>query len=180
MSSSIFDLKTNVNELSSANQGTSRLTYDQIVPTRDVTSGNFPNGSIYIKWNVSGEKWWIPSRSYLRMRCQLTKGDGNPFVVADKIAPSMNLMANLFQNMELRINDKTVSRIPNYVSQIEALENRLNKSQAQLNGVMSSTNFMQADFSDRQAQICSDGNTLSSSATTKSSVNIIGLTDNAS
>ena len=69
-------------------------------------------------------------------------------------------MANLFQNMELRINDKTVSRVPNYVSQIEALENRLNKSQAQLNGIMSSTNFMQADFSDRQAQICSDGNDL--------------------
>jgi hypothetical protein len=177
MSSSIFDLKTNVNELSSANQGTSRLTYDQIVPTRDVTSGNFPNGSIYIKWNVSGEKWWIPSRSYLRMRCQLTKGDGNPFVVADKIAPSMNLMANLFQNMELRINDKTVSRVPNYVSQIEALENRLNKSQAQLNGIMSSTNFMQADFSDRQAQICSDGNALAPNATVKDSVAIIGLTD---
>lgn len=179
MSSSIFDLKTNVNELSSANQGTSRLTYDQIVPTRDVTSGNFPNGSIYIKWNVSGEKWWIPSRSYLRMRCELTKGNGDQFTVDDKIAPSMNLMANLFQNMELRINDKTVSRVPNYVSQIEALENRLNKSQAQLNGIMSSTNFMQADFSNRQAQICDDSYLLNTGNQTKVSTSILGLGDNA-
>jgi hypothetical protein len=179
MSSSIFDLKTSINELSSANQGTSRLTYDQIVPTRDVTSGNFPNGSIYFKWTVSGEKWWLPSRTYLRMRCQLTKGDGSPFLVADKVAPSMNLMANLFQNMELRINDKTVSRIPNYVAQIDALEQRLSKSQSQMNGLFASTNFMQADFSERQAQICSDGNILSPNATTKASSPIIGLTDNA-
>jgi hypothetical protein len=159
--SSIFDLKTSVNELSSANQGTSRLTYDQIAPTRDVTSGNFPNGAIYIKWQVSGEKWWIPSRSYLRMRAQLTKGNGDQFSISDQIAPSMNLMANLFQNAELRINDKTISRIPNYVSQIEALEQRMSKSKSQLDGLYASTNFMQASFEDRQAQICTPESTAS-------------------
>jgi hypothetical protein len=177
--SSIFDLKTSVNELSSANQGTSRLTYDQIAPTRDVTSGNFPNGAIYIRWQVSGEKWWIPARSYLRMRCSLTKGDGTQFRVADKIAPSMNLMANLFQNAELRINDKTVSRIPNYVSQIEALEQRLSKSSAQMNGLFASTNFMQSSFVDRQAQICSDGNILNTGVASRSAISLLGLADNA-
>jgi hypothetical protein len=60
--SSIFDLKTSVNELSSANQGTSRITYDQITPTRDITGKNFGNGQISIKFTVSGEKWWIPAR----------------------------------------------------------------------------------------------------------------------
>jgi len=176
---SIFDLKTSVNELSSANQGTSRLTYDQIAPTRDVTSGNFPNGAIYIKWQVSGEKWWIPARSYLRMRCRLTRGDGNPFTVSDNVAPSMNLMANLFQNAELRINDKTVSRIPNYVSQIEALEQRLSKSSAQMNGLYASTNFMQSSFGERQAQICSDGYILNSNLSSRDSVPLVGLADNA-
>ena len=168
---SIFDLKTNINELSSANNGTSRLTYDQVAPTRDVTHGNFPNGSIYIKWTVSGEKWWMPSRSYLRMRCRLSRGDDSQFDVSDQVAPSMNLMANLFQNAELRINDKTVSRVPNYVSQIEALEQRLNKSKAQLDGLYSSTNFMQSDFSLRQLQICS-------AASTNVIKPVIGLTDN--
>jgi hypothetical protein len=33
---SIFDLKTNVNELSSSNEGTARMEYDQHPPTRDV------------------------------------------------------------------------------------------------------------------------------------------------
>jgi hypothetical protein len=168
---SIFDLKTNINELSSSNNGTSRLTYDQIAPTRDVTSSNFPNGAIYIKWTVSGEKWWIPSRSYLRMRCQLTRGDGNQFTLSDQVAPSMNLMANLFQNAELRINDKTISRIPNYVSQIEALEQRMSKSKSQMDGLYASTNFMQASFEDRQKQIAS----VASTALNKF---IIGLSDN--
>jgi hypothetical protein len=107
----------------------------------------------------------------------LTRGDGTQFTVADQVAPSMNLFANLFQSMELRINDKTISRIPNYVGQIEALENRLNKSKAQLDGIMGSTNFMQSDFSERQAQICSDGVQLSTNPTTKSSTPIIGLVD---
>ena len=179
MTSSIFSLKTSVNELSSANNGTSRLSYDQVAPTRDVTSGNFPNGSIYLKWTVSGEKWWIPSRSYLRMRAVLTRGDNTQFTVSDGVAPSMNLMANLFQNAELRINEKTVSRVPNYLSQIEALEQRMTKSKSQLDGLYASTNFMQADFSERQAQICSDGNILAPGASTKSSTPIIGLADSA-
>lgn len=168
---SIFDLKTNINELSSSNNGTSRLTYDQIAPTRDVTASNFPNGAIYIKWTVSGEKWWIPGRSYLRMRCELTRGDGNQFTLSDQVAPSMNLMANLYQNAELRINDKTISRIPNYVSQIEALEQRMTKSKSQMDGLYASTNFMQASFEDRQKQIAS----VASTALNKF---IIGLSDN--
>jgi hypothetical protein len=113
------------------------------------------------------------------MRCSLTKGDGTQFTVADKVAPSMNLMANLFQNAELRINDKTVSRIPNYVSQIEALEQRLSKSSAQMNGLFASTNFMQSSFEDRQAQICSDGNLLNSGVSSKIPVPLVGLADNA-
>ena len=175
MSSSIFDLKTSVNELSSANQGTSSLNYQQVVPSRDVTGNAFSNGSIMIPFQVSGERWWIPSRSYLRLRCQLTRGDGSQFQVVDNIAPAMNLMANLFQSCEIRINDKVVSRIPNYVAQIEALETRLSKSQAQMDGVMGATNFMQSDFSIRQAQICSDGAVGGNAA--KDVDSLIGLSD---
>ena len=76
---SIFSLKTTTEELSSANEGTSRMTYEQHPPTRDVTKNNFPNGAIHIRWQTSGQKWWVPSRSYIRMRAQLTKPDaGSP------------------------------------------------------------------------------------------------------
>ena len=125
---SIFDLKTSVEELSSSNQGTSRMEYDQHPPTRDVTLDNFPNGAIHIRWQSSGQKWWCPSRSYIRMRCQLAKQDGSQLNLTDDIAPNMGLCASLFQSAEFRINDKTVSRISDFMPQVDALENRLNKS----------------------------------------------------
>jgi hypothetical protein len=154
---SIFDLKTSVEELSSANQGTSRMEYDQHPPTRDVTNGSFPNGAIHFRFQTSGQKWWVPSRSYIRLRCKLSKTDGIQLVNADDVAPNMGLCANLFQSAEFRINDKTVSRISDFMPQIDALENRLSKSSSWLNGVGASTNFWDSNFQVRQSAVTSDG-----------------------
>jgi hypothetical protein len=155
--SSIFDLKTDVAELSSANQGTSRASYEQIAPTRDCTTTNFPNGQISFKWSNSGTSWWIPSRSYLRFRCKLSKADGSQLDTGDNIAPNMNMCAGLFQNMEFRIGGKTVSRCSDFVPQIDALENRLSKSKSWLESIGASTNFWQKDFGARQNDVVSDG-----------------------
>jgi hypothetical protein len=154
---SIFDLKTNVSELSSSNEGTARMEYDQHPPTRDITTNNFPNGAIHFRFQTSGQKWWVPSRSYLRLRCQLAKQDGTPLVVADDIAPNMGLCASLFQSMEFRINDKTVSRISDFVPQVDALETRLSKSRAWLDGVGNATNLWEDEFKVRQTTTASDG-----------------------
>jgi hypothetical protein len=121
-----------VEELSSTNQGTSRMEYEQHPPTRDVTLDNFPNGAIHFRFQTAGQKWWCPSRSYLRMRCQISKQNGTQLTSEDNIAPNMGLCASLFQSAEFRINDKTVSRISDFMPQIDALENRLNKSKSRL------------------------------------------------
>jgi hypothetical protein len=68
----------------------------------------------------------------------------------------MGLMANLYQSMEFRINDKTVSRISDYVPQIDALETRLSKSKAWLEGVGNSTNWWEDEFKNRQFEVVSD------------------------
>ena len=128
--SSIFNLKTSVEELSSANHGMSRMEYEQHAPTRDITSTNFPNGAIHYRFETSGQKWWIPSRSYFRIRCKLTDKDGNQLHNTDGIAPNMGLASNLFQSAEFRINDKVVSRISDFMPQIDALETRLSKSRS--------------------------------------------------
>ena len=157
MSRSLFDLTTNVSELSSANQGVSRLSYNQYPPTRDVVGNNWSNGAIHIRWEQSSQRWWVPNRSYLRFRCQLSKADGTQLDLSDGIAPTMGLAASLFQSMEFRLNDKIVSRISDFVPQIDALENRLSKSRAWLNGTGSSTNFWDESFSVRQIDTTSDG-----------------------
>ena len=164
---SIFDLKTNVSELESSNQGTSRMQYDQIAPSRDVTTNNFPNGSIHCRFQNTGQKRWIPSKSYLRIRCQLAKADGTPLKLDDNISPNMGLCAALFQSMEFRINDKTVSRISDFVPQIDALETRLYKSKAWLDGIGSSVNFWDYEYKKRQSAVSSDAsNQLVSEVTT--------------
>ena len=156
--SSIFELKTNVQELSSANEGTSRMEYNQHPPTRDVVGNNFANGAIHFRFQTSGQRWWIPSRSYLRMRCQLTKGDGTTALVdADRVAPNMGLMSSLFQSGEFRINDKVVSRVPDFMSQVDSLETRLTKSKSWIDSVGEATNFWSESQALRQAEVSSDG-----------------------
>jgi hypothetical protein len=150
---SIFKLKKSVEEIEWANQGMSRMSYEQHAPTRDVTGNSFPNGAIHIRWETSGQKWWIPSRSYLRLRCKLTKNDGNQLVDGDNIAPNMGLCANLFQSAEFRVNGKTVSRISDFMPQIDALEHRLNKSDSYLTTLGESTNFWSESVTERKNDV---------------------------
>lgn len=155
--SSIYDLKTTVEELSSAHPGTSRMEYDQHPPTRDITGNNFPNGAIHFRFQTSGMKWWLPSRSYIRMRCSLTKVGGGQLDKNDDVAPNMGLCASLFQSAEFRVNDKTISRISDFMPQVDAIETRLSKSRSWLNGVGDALNFWGDDFKARQAAVCSNG-----------------------
>jgi hypothetical protein len=158
MSESIFNLKTNVNELSSSNQGTSRMEYEQHPPTRDVVNDNFANGAIHFRFQTSGQKWWIPARSYIRTRFRITKGDGTtPLDIGDEIAPNMGLMSNLFQSGEMRINDKVVSRVADFMPQVDSLETRLTKSKSWLESVGEATNLWETEQSKRMQNYSSDG-----------------------
>ena len=159
---SIFDLKTSVDELDATNQGTSRMAYDQHPPTRDITNGAFSNGAIRYRFSTAGQKWWMPSRSYLRLRMSITKGNGDALDLNDGVAPTMGTCASLFQSAEMRINDKVVSRIGDFMPQIDALETRLSKSKSWLDSAGNSTNLWQTDFNERQSVVAVDGEKSSS------------------
>ena len=154
----MFNLKTQASQLRSSNNGVTNLKYDQIVPTRDVTGDQFSAGPITYRFENSGEKWWLPSKSYIRMRCKLTKADGTtPLVVSDDIAPNFGLASQLFQSMDFQIANKVVSRCTDYVAQIDALKKRLHKSKSWMDSIGASTNFWESDFAKRQSVVCSDG-----------------------
>jgi hypothetical protein len=97
------------------------------------------------------------NKSYIRTRMSISKVGGAQLNNADGIAPNMDLMPNLFQSCQFNIQDKTVSRIPDFVPQIDALENRLLKSKSWIDSVGNSTNFWQSSQSLRQSQVTSDG-----------------------
>ena len=166
--SSIFNLKTNVNELSSANEGTARMNYEQVPTSREISGGtaSFSGGAISFKFEVSGQKWWIPNRSYIRLRVGITRGNGDAIKLTDNIAPNMGLCSSLFQSGEFRINDKVVSRISDFMPQIDALEARTTKSRSWLNGIGNTVNFWEDEFKVRQSEVCIDGASASETQST--------------
>jgi hypothetical protein len=160
MSRHLFDLKTDVSELSSANAGFSRLTHEEVAPDRTVAGTNFANGKINIKWSTDCQKWWIPNRSYVRIRGRFVKsltGVGTPLTMADGIAPSMGLCANLFQVVEHKIAGTSTMIIDDNQGQLDTLNNRQTKPKAWVDSIGAATNFMEADFVTRQARICNNG-----------------------
>lgn len=154
---SIFRLKTEPSELKSSNLGCSDLKYSEYLPTRDVTGNSFATGRFIIPWEMSSEQHWLPSRSYIRMRCDLTKGNGTPLSVEDQIAPNMNLCANLFQSAEVQLNGKTVSRVSDFVAEVDTVEQRLSKSKAWMDSIGASVNWLQEDVNERINAVSIDG-----------------------
>lgn len=158
---SLFDLKTNVSDLAAANAGISRNNYEQFAPLREVNGDTFGNGQITFRFETTGTKWWIPSKTYIRARCTLAKsmnGDTPvPLTIADGIAPNINLMNNLFQSAELQINNRTVSKISNFMPQISTLETRLTKTKQYKHNVAKYLNTFTPSFAERQQMVCSDG-----------------------
>ena len=156
--SSIYDLATDVKQLSSSNDATTKMEYSQIAPTRSVADDAFSNGTINFKFSNSGVRRWIPSKSYVRLRMKLLKGDDTTALdTAFGAAPNMGLCSNLFQSGEFRINDKVVSRVGDFISQVDSLETRLTKSRSWLQSIGESTNWWSEDQGLRLAEVASDG-----------------------
>ena len=143
--------------LMSSNGSITKMEYGQVTATRDVTGKNFSNGTINFKWSNSGIRRWIPSKSYMRVRMQLTDGTGAAIDTAFGAAPNMGMCSNLFQSAEFRLNDKVVSRIGDFISQVDALDTRLTKSRSWLQSIGESSNWWSESQSLRLAEVASDG-----------------------
>lgn len=156
---SLFNLKSSLAELDSSNAGMSRLRYQKVASHRSVDAASFSGSPIKFEWNLNGVNWWVPKRSYIRMRCRIVDGTAapRPLTVANDIAPSMNFAANMFQRAGFEIADNSILEINNFVGQVDILRKRMMKSKSWLDSVGASTNFMQASFAERQAQITTDG-----------------------
>jgi hypothetical protein len=158
MASPIFKLKDSVSELASANEGMVKYSYDQIQTSSGTGTGaTFSNGQLRFKWEHASNKWWFPSKSYLQMRIKLTKNDGvTTLDLADKLGPNMDICASLFQQAEFQIGGKTVSKVGEYLPQVDALKKRLTKSKVWLDGIGKSTMFMQPSGTERKNEVVTD------------------------
>ena len=153
---SIFDIPQSVSELKSANGGISKIKYTQVPCSRDISGDNFPSGVQSFKFQTSSPSWLIPARSYIRMRATFKKG-ANALTIGECVAPAFGCIANLYQSLEFRINDKTISRISDFVGQVDAIHKRTTKSESWMKTIGASLNFYDDDFNHRVATVSSDG-----------------------
>lgn len=156
--SSIFSHYNSRAELPS--QGISKYRYEQIAASRDLQGSLFSNGMISYTFDIAGNEHWIPARSYFRMKYTLGKGDaagGTQLALADNIAPSMNLIPNLFNSGKVKINGKEVSYVSANFGEIDALENRMSKTSDWFKTIGKDSNHWSPEFADRLNDVCSDG-----------------------
>lgn len=160
---SLFNLPQSVSQLPDINEGVMDAKYEQIAPSRDSTGSNFANGAQHYRWEVAGNRWWCPSKSYMRIRVNYTYGDaaaepvipaGTQLPADSTAVPAPFMVSNLFQSAEIRIGDRTVGRIGQYLAQVDALKNRMTRSKPWLDSIGENTNLASADVATRRNEVC--------------------------
>ena len=159
---SIFDIPTKPTHLKSGNEGTANAHYRQVSATKDVTGKAFYQGVQQFRLETSGNTWFVPSKSYFRLRCQLLQARGageelRPVLSNSEMAPAMGLAANLFKSAEVQLNGQTLERITERLPQIDALKTRMQNTGSWCDQVGSTTNFWSPDFAARREQVSVDG-----------------------
>ena len=151
---SLFDLKDRKDDLTSANMGLADLFYDQMLPLRNVTDGpaanRFGNGVITFRFQLPAGQWWIPGKSYFKLKCSLTRADDTQLHEGDNVAPNMGLCSNLFQKMKFKMNDKDITEISEHCAEIDALKTRLSKPREWLKTIGTETNWWEHSFEKRR------------------------------
>ena len=152
---SLFDLDTDISQLP-GDRGVNRR-YTEVPSSRDISDGNFSGSAQSFRFNVSGSTWWVPMESYFRIRVSLTKADGTPLTIEDDVAPAFCLPACLYKGAEFKIGSQTVSKVSDFLPQVEALKMRRNHSTQWREGIGNSLALCDAEFEARLQQTAGDG-----------------------
>jgi hypothetical protein len=107
--------------------------YRMIDLSTGLNSENFTQNTHTFRFTVDGNTYWIPQRSYIRIRAQFKKKVNNvekQIGRGDAVAPAYGFCSTLFQSLQHDMSGSTVSSITSYVPQIDALRYRTGKSDA--------------------------------------------------
>lgn len=132
MSNSKFNLIETVEGLDTLNDGVSECDYMQVTSLADIAGANFVRSQIVYNWETAGNIWTSPSESFFRFRMSFQTAAGAQLDAKNDIAPSMNCCAGLFSTIQLEMNDRVVSRLDNYVQQVDSVATRLFKNKSMI------------------------------------------------
>lgn len=135
---SIFDLKTSNTELSSSNQGLTNYRYQELQPLKNSTLNDFAGGEQTYRWTYGSNTWFIPNKSYMRIRAKLTITDPQN---KKGIVPNMNMANCLFSSAQFKVADQMVSQLTDNYTQVSTLKSRMMNSGDWLNTYGTDTNM---------------------------------------
>lgn len=165
------DVKENVPRLT-------KLQYVQRPPDKTVSGASFEDSDITFQFTVSGNQWWIPSKTFFATRLKLGKdvAAAQP-EMKDYVAPAPMFMSGLFSAVDFRIANKSIGRIGSNMAQIEAVRKRLTKTKAWRESAGRS-NFFEDDFTSRQEAIATDTSITTTADLGFDPVNTLAMTVN--
>lgn len=147
---SMYALPQDASQLKAFTSRTQRAGTQQHASIANVSGPDFAKGDIKFPFLVSGNKWWIPAKSYIRLRCKIRKGDGNPITEADQIGPAMGFASSLFQSAEFSIRGVSVSRLTNFVPQVDQYVKRTTTSAAYMHNALASMDYQDPSWDVRR------------------------------
>ena len=159
---SLFKQITDQKQLESSNGGLTRMDLREYAPNRPATGTQFSSGRFQFDFTPQNTEWWIPARSYLRVRCKLTRINGTALRVQDAVAPNMGLCGSLFSSAEIQLAGKTIDRCDSNLNAIDQVEHRLHKSAGWMESVGATANFNQCRYDDRLNAVSGNGTITSS------------------
>lgn len=130
--------------------------YQEIQPERGI-QGNFASGQINFKFEMDDKSKWNPSKSYLKIKMKISKGDDSPLDVNFGLAPNMFVCDNIFQQLDMKINGVIVSQWNDYIAQCSSLKHRLKSDLNERESILSDVNYAKINLSERINQVSTDG-----------------------
>lgn len=132
---------------SAPSHGVSSMFYSKIEPNQPVRQDNgFGSQRIQFQLNPASNQWFLPSRSYFRVRVNLQVRNGNdtgyvpisapvgvlPTEAAYALYPAYGMCSKLFSQSAFQVGSTTVCSVASNLPQVDSLHKRTTLSRAQL------------------------------------------------
>ena len=153
---------------SAPSHGVTGMFYNKTEPNQPLRSDQgFGSQRISFQLNPATNQWWLPSRSYFRIRVSLAvrnaaDDDYVSISSADKaydLYPAYGMGSRLFNQVAFQIGSTTVCSVANNLPQVDALHKRTTLSRAQLE---QSDGLYQANKEERRNQFTREVDTTQS------------------
>ena len=148
---SLFNLITSEEQLPRVHHA--RPKYSVVNSTTDCRGSNFvKNGQIRFRYTTGGNTWIDPKRCYFRLRVRLEPktAEAPATDLKEKIAPSYNMAACCFQNIETQINGVVVHRQSEFLTECDTLDKRIYNSGAWNSTIGEGTMMLIPAFTERK------------------------------